>query len=239
MSIKASAKSRDFDYNQSMSKTIIRILLIILALILIWAVANAFSNINDNIRSALQPLQQTNRDLSTQVAELLHPTPTVLPDPVTIVHEVRSLARLETIQYSVEKVIAAEVNQGISGPLFGDKLLFVAHGVVIAGLDLEKLNPDDLTVKDNVLYVHLPQAEVFSATLDNQKSYVYDRETGILTHGEVNLETLARQAAEEEIRKAAIEDGILDLAQGNAETYLSRLFRALGYPEVIFIQSTP
>jgi len=236
MSVKASAKSHEFDYNQSMKKTVVRILLILLALILVWAVVNAFSNINDNFRSAIQPLQQTNRDLSTQVAALLHPTPTVLPDPVTIVHEVRSLARLETIQYSVEKVITAEVNQGIFGPLFGDKLLFVAHGVVIAGLDLEKINPDDLTVKDNVLYVHLPQAEIFSATLDNQKSYVYDRETGILTHGEVNLETLARQAAEEEIRKAAIEDGILDLAQGNAETYLSRLFRALGFAEVIFGQ---
>jgi len=236
MSVKASAKSHEFDYNQSMKKTVVRILLILLALILVWAVVNAFNGINDNIRSAIQPLQQTNRDLSTQVAGLLHPTPTVIPDPVTIVHEVRSLARLETIQYSVEKVITAEVNQGIFGPLFGDKLLFVAHGVVIAGLDLEKINPDDLTVKDNVLYVHLPQAEIFSATLDNQKSYVYDRETGILTHGEVNLETLARQAAEEEIRKAAIEDGILDLAQGNAETYLSRLFRALGFAEVIFGQ---
>jgi len=228
-----------FSYNQSMNKTAVRILLIILALILVWVVVNSFNSIDNNIRNAIQPLQQTNRDLSTQVAELLHPTPTVLPDPVTIVHEVRSLARLETIQYSVEKVIAAEVNQGIFGPLFGDKLLFVAHGVVIAGLDLEKLNPDDLTVKDNVLYVHLPQAEVFSATLDNQKSYVYDRETGLFTKGDINLETTARQAAEEEIRKAALADGILDLAQGNAETYLSRLFRALGYPEVIFIQSTP
>ena len=219
-----------------MNKTVVQIILILLALVLILAVANAFNNVNDNIRSALQPLQQTNRDLSTQVAALLHPTPTILPDPVTIVHEVRSLARLETIHYTIEKVIAAEVNQGLFGPLFGDKLLFVAHGMVIAGVDLEKLNPEGLTVKNNILYVQLPQAEIFSATLDNQKSYVYDRETGILTHGEVNLETLARQAAEEEIRKAALADGILDLAQGNAETYLSRLFRALGYPEVIFSQ---
>lgn len=220
-----------------MNRTVVRILLIILAFILVWAVVNAFNSINDNIRSAIQPLQQTNRELSTQVAGLLHPTPTILPDPVTIVHEVRSLARLETIQYTVEKVITAETNQGLFGPFFGDKLLFVAHGIVIAGVDLEKLDPEDLAVKDDILYVHLPQAEVFSATLDNQKSYVYDRETGLLTKGDVNLETAARQAAEEEIRKAALEDGILDLAQGNAETYLSRLFRALGYPEVVFNQT--
>jgi len=224
----------EISYNHGMKKAFIRILLVILILVLIGAVYAAFRSLNNSLSDALQPLQETNRELSTQVAVLLHPTPTILPDPITIVHEVRSLARLETIQYTVEKVISAEVNQGLFGPLFGDKLLFVAHGMVIAGVDLEKLEPGNLTIKDNVLYVQLPQAEIFNATLDNQKSYVYDRETGFLTKGDINLETAARQAAEDEIRKAALEDGILALAQQNAETYLARLFRALGFPEVIF-----
>jgi hypothetical protein len=52
----------------------------------------------------------------------------------------------------------------------------------------------------------------------------------------VDLETLARQAAEDEIEKSAVEDGILDLARTNAEYYLSRLFQTLGYPQVIFVQ---
>ena len=72
--------------------------------------------------------------MKTEVAQLLHPTPTIIPDPVTIIHEVRSLARLESIQYSVEKVITAEIAQGQFDFLFGDKLLFVAHGTVIAGV---------------------------------------------------------------------------------------------------------
>ena len=41
-------------------------------------------------------------------------------------------------------------------------------------------------VEDGILYVQLPDAEIFMATLDNEKSYVYDRETGILTQGSVN-----------------------------------------------------
>ena len=84
--------------------------------------------------------------------------------------------------------------------------------------------------------MRLPEPRVFIATLDNDKSYVYDRDTGLFTKGNVDLETLARQAAEEEIEKAATEDGILDLAQTNAEYYLSRLFQTLGYPRVIFVQ---
>lgn len=195
--------------------------------------------VRQTARDALAPVQQANDSLRTQVAQFLNPTPTILPDPITIIHEVRSLARLETIQYTVEKVISAETNQNAFGFLFGDKLLFVAHGVVIAGVDLSKLQPDDIQVRDNVLYVNLPPAEVFVATLDNEKSYVYDRETGLLTRGEQDLETSARRAAEQEILKAAVNDGILNTAQANAENFLSRLLRDLGYSEVIFQTATP
>lgn len=188
----------------------------------------------------VQPVADLSNGIGTQVAQLLRPTPTVIVDPVTIIHQVRSLARLETIQYSVEKVITAESGQGQFGFLFGDRLLLVAHGRVIAGVDLEKLGPENLRVEDNVLFVTLPEPEIFIATLDNEKSYIYDREKGILTSGDVNLETVARQAAEQEIGKAALEDGILELARQNAENYLSRLFRDIGkYSEVIFEQPTP
>ncbi len=166
----------------------------------------------------------------------MNPTPTIIPDPATYISEIRALARLETIQYSVEKVITAEVGQGSFGFLFGDKLLFVAHGIVIAGIDMDKIQPGDLQLVNGILNVRLPPAEIFIATLDNEKSYVYDRETGLLTQSAKDLETLARQAAEQEILKAANEDGILTQAQHNAELFLYKFFQALGYKEVIFIQ---
>ncbi|HEB65154.1 MAG TPA: DUF4230 domain-containing protein, partial [Chloroflexi bacterium] len=135
-----------------------------------WAVVEA---VRRTAEQALQPVNDVAQSVDaqmTQVAQVLHPTPTVIPDPITIVHDVRSLARLETVQYTIEKVVAAEQGQNVLAPLFGDKLLFVAHGVVIAGVDLRKLGPDDLRVEDGVLYVTLPPAEIFIATLDNDKS---------------------------------------------------------------------
>jgi hypothetical protein len=141
---------------------------------------------------------------------------------------------LETIKYSLEKIITAETRQGVFEWLVGDRLIFVAHGEVIAGIDLNKLDPEDLAVRNGVLYVDLPDPEIFVVALDNEQSYVYDRETGIFTHGEVNLESEARLAAEVEIRESALEDGILELAAQNAESFLDRLFRDLGYPAVIF-----
>ena len=88
----------------------------------------------------------------------------------------------------------------------------------------------------SVLNVRLPAAEIFVATLDNDQTYVYERDTGIMRAPEKNLETLARQTAEDEIEQAALEDGILDLAQQNAEAYLTRFFLALGYDDVIFVK---
>jgi hypothetical protein len=85
------------------------------------------------------------------------------------------------------------------------------------------------------LTVRLPAAEIFIATLDNDQSYVYDRNIGALNKGEVDLETAARQSAEQEILAAALEDGILAQAQTNAENYLYGFFRALGFNEVVFL----
>ena len=183
----------------------------------------------------LAPVEQANAEIRTQVASILHPTPTIIPDPVTIIRDIRTLARLETVQYSIEKVITAEVGQEEFAFLFGDRLLFVAHGEVIAGVDLRNLEEGDLWLEGENVYISMPQAEVFVATLDNDKSYVYDREQGILTKGDPDLETQARQVAEDEILQAALDDGILEQANQNAEHFLELFLHNLGYNRVIFI----
>ncbi len=210
------------------------IAIVVLVGIVAYGAYQVLDVVRDTAQAGLSPVQDVANSISTEVANVLHTTPTIIPDPVTIIHEVRSLARLETIQYSVEKIITAESRQGIFGFLVGDKILFVAHGMVIAGVDLEKLQPDDMRVEDGVLYVTLPDAEIFVATLNNDQSYIYDREQGFLTRGDQQLETAARRAAEEEILDSAIEDGILDQAQLNAENFLYRFFLQLGFPDVIF-----
>lgn len=218
---------------------IVAILLVIVALILgagFYLVYSIQQNTSSTINGIVGPFQQSNAAMQTRVADLLHPTPTIIPDPVTIINEIKALARLETIQYSVEKVITAEIGQGDFGFLFGDKLLFVAHGVVLAGIDMSKIGQGDMQMVNGVLNVRLPPAEIFISTLDNEKSYVYDRATGLLTHGDQNLETAARQRAESEITRAALEDGILAQAQQNAEIFLSKFFGALGFPNPIFVK---
>lgn len=191
------------------------------------------------LRARLSPLEQAREAAERKVGEFLHPTPTVRPDPITIVREVKSLQRLETVVYTVEKVITAESGQGALAFLFGDKLLLVAHGQVIAGVDLGKVREGDVAVTaDDQVVLTLPPAEVFVVRLDSEKTYVYDRETGLFGL-KPDLETAARQAAEQEILKAALADGILETADRNARSFLDGFIRRFGFREVVFIQATP
>ncbi len=211
----------------------------LLTILLLVVIAGAAYYIVQGIRQTTQqtvaPFTQANSSLQTQVADLLHPTPTIIPDPVTYINDIRALARLETIQYSVEQVVTGETGQGTFGFLFGEKMLYIAHGTVIAGIDMGKLQPGDMQLQNGVLTVKLPAAEVFITALDDQKSQVYDDQTGLLTKPDPNLQTQIRQSAEDKILKAALADGILDVAQQNAVTYLTKFFAALGYKNTIFI----
>lgn len=202
-----------------------------LAALAIWAVPQ--------IERWLNPLENPAPGIDQQVDNLLNPTPTIRPNPATIIHQMQNLSRLETASYTIEKVITAESGQEALAFLFGDRLLFVAHGQVIAGVDLARMNEGDIVVThDDRVIVTLPPAEIFVVTLDNDQSYVYDRDTGILGLNQ-ELETLARQAAEEEILNAALEGGILDMANRNARAYIEQLILAFGFREVIFVDATP
>jgi hypothetical protein len=213
--------------------TLLVIGLLVIAALTGWAVFNAVQDVT-SIPEGLTG------NVATQVQQIIHPTPTIYPDPVTVIKQVQNLARLETAQYSIEKVITAETRQGALAGLFGDRLLFVAHGDVIAGVDLSKVQANDIRVApDGSVVMIMPAAEIFVATLDNDLSYVYDRNTGLFTNADQNLETQARQVAEDEIEKAALEDGVLTLAQSNAAAFMESLLRSLGYTNVTIIQATP
>jgi hypothetical protein len=189
------------------------------------------------IERLAHPLEEAERALEERFEEIANPTPTIIPDPVSIIRQVRSLSRLETASYTVEKVITAESGQGTFAFLFGDRLILVAHGQVIAGVDLGKMGEDDIILaEEGTAVVTLPPAEILVVNLDNQDSYIYDRDTGVIGMNPA-LETEARRAAEQEILNVALEDGILEMAQVNAETYVRNLILALGFREVIFART--
>lgn len=154
-------------------------------------------------------------------------------DRVSILKEVKQLQRLETAQYNIEKIVdAGTTGSSLNQLLFGDKLLLIAHGEVIAGFDLSNLKENDIYINGTKITIQLPAAQILMSRLDNEKTEVYDRRTGILTKGNIDLETQARAEAEKSIRQAACDSDILATAAENGKKQLMTVFNGLGFADV-------
>ncbi len=151
----------------------------------------------------------------------------------SVVLDMQSLNRLETASFTIEKIIEAGTQGNVfQNILYGDKILLIAHAEIIAGIDFSKLKTEDVEIKNGVLSILLPAPEILVSTLDNTKTRVYDRRSGLLTNGDKDLESEARAKAEQSIRQSACEGGILVVASENATKQVTTIFQTAGFESV-------
>lgn len=182
---------------------------------------------------ARQRVDQLGTDLRNQVP--LRETVVIRADAPTVIRRVQALSKLETSRYTLEKILDAErTRQYVPEFLAGEKLVFVAHGEVVGGVDLSRLGREDVRVSGDSISVDLPEPEILYSRIDNEKSYVYERETGLFSEPDKDLESKVRATAEEQLRASALEDGILAESERNAELTLDALLTSMGYTDVTF-----
>jgi Protein of unknown function (DUF4230) len=150
----------------------------------------------------------------------------------TVVRQIQQLQRLETVNYTMDKIISGEhENPYLPKFLAGDRLLLVVHGEVIGGIDLGKVKPADVSVRGQTIAVRIPKAEVFTTRIDNRKTRVYSRDTGLFSSPDPNLESQVREEAERQLRQGALQDGLLNTAEENARGTLASLLKGLGFKD--------
>jgi hypothetical protein len=153
----------------------------------------------------------------------------------TVVDRIQRLQRLETVIYTMDKVVTGEKENPIFPDfLAGDRLLMLVHGEVVAGIDFSNLKPGDVSVDGKEVRLRLPASEIFSVRLDSAKTRVYSRQTGLLVPTDPDLETQVRQEAERQMHDAALADGVLRTAQQNATSTITSLLQGLGFEKVEF-----
>ena len=153
----------------------------------------------------------------------------------TVVRQIQQLQRLETVSYTMDKIMSGERNNAyLPKFLAGDRLLLVVHGDVIAGVDLGKVQPTDVSVRGRTISLQIPTAEIFTTRIDNARTRVYSRDTGLFSTPDPNLESEVREEAERQLQQAALQDGVLKTADQNARTTLSRMLTGLGFEQVEF-----
>lgn len=171
--------------------------------------------------------------------EWLTPPPasvvTVRPGAAILI-AARDLARLETAQVHVEKVIDLSDRQS---RFFGlveaeDAILLVAAGDATLGVDLAKLGEDDVTMDPvtKTARLRLPAPEVLQVGLDEQGTYVFQRTTSTFARRNEQLESRARREAVEAIKKVAMGPDMMGRAKVQAERQLRALVSHLGAEKV-------
>jgi hypothetical protein len=155
-------------------------------------------------------------------------------DQPTVVRQIQQLQRLETVSYTMDKIISGEhANAYLPKFLVGDRLLLVVHGEVVGGINLARLQPGDVLTQGRKVSIHLPAAEVFSTRIDNARTKVYSRDTGLFSSPDPDLESEVREEAERQLQQAALQDGILKTAADNARSTISGMLQGLGFHEVV------
>ena len=153
-----------------------------------------------------------------------------------VVEGIQDLNQLATVRWK-ESVIVTRESGGtdLEQSLVGEKVLLVASGDVEAGVDLASLGRDEVKVNGETVTISLPEPEILSVSLDEQKTGVYDRDFGPLNlHPDDDLVEQARATAVDRIEQTARDEDILDQADQNAEDSIRAFVVTLGFEEVRF-----
>ena len=161
-------------------------------------------------------------------------TPTPTPTPIVVISQIHPLGRLETTEFVMRTVIDLENEPGnMWERVFGtDKLMLIAEGEVVGGFDLSKISEEDIEVNGTSVKLTLPPAEILYSRIDNERTYVYERQTGLFHRPDKTLESRARLLAEKSLTQWAEERDIYQKAEESGRIYLENFLRSLGFTKV-------
>jgi hypothetical protein len=159
------------------------------------------------------------------------PTPSV---HAPTIQEIQSAAELATVKYTLStEASGTNVPQDIR-KWFGvrEEILLIAHGEVAAGFDLSKMSDKDIWVDGSRVQLHLPAPEILYVRIDNERTHVVYYDKSWFVERDVDLESRARQQAEELLRQAALEGEVLSRAADYGELFFSDWLYQMGFSEV-------
>lgn len=127
----------------------------------------------------------------------------------------------------------------------GQRVTFLAGGSVDGAVDFGSLGDGAVEIDGDKVTITLPAAEIVDVDVDPDRSYVVNRDRGILDRvggifsdnptGEQEL----YQLAEDKLRTAADQSALRDRAERNTRKMLEALLRSLGFDEVTVVFEEP
>ncbi len=160
---------------------------------------------------------------------------TVVTTGITI-NEVREIAQLSAVEYMQSVIMSIDDPGQKLGPftLPGTKRKYLAigQGTVGAGIDMNKISHFEIIGEQAI--IELPGAEILYKYIMPETLKIWDEREGIFVRITATDTAAAQMAAEEEMVKKAIENGILETADSSVRNAIEMFLKAGGIQEVVF-----
>jgi len=163
----------------------------------------------------------------------------VAPEPFleitpAIVTSVQEMAQLTTVEMTEFTTVEKGTDQGWLQWARGDTVRLMAVADIGAGVDLAAIGASDFSVSDlGAVEVSVPKAEIHYIAVDSEATQILERDKGLFTKGDPQLESEAREIAQTVLVDSALQSGILTQAETNARVALTNLLKGLGYTDVV------
>ncbi|MGV3561154.1 DUF4230 domain-containing protein [Larkinella arboricola] len=150
-----------------------------------------------------------------------------------VLQEVTELGKLELVKYRFKDIVEHQlIREWLPNP----KAVLIVEGEAVGCLDLTKITSEDITTQGDSLIVHLPDPELCSYKIDHRNSRVFNTEYTFFE--EAQLVSEAYRRAETQIRRAALNSGILEQTRQNADKILKPLLERISGKKV-FLTTRP
>ena len=146
----------------------------------------------------------------------------VIDKTATVVEEIRKISEFTSACYYEEMVLGYKKKKK-------DEMVLIANGKVRAGFDLSSIEPDDVIINGDSLFVVLEPAKIFDIII-NPSGYDVFVEKGKWSHDQM---TTIKDDARNKLAANANAYGILDKATEYGTEKLSAILKAFGYKEVV------
>ena len=210
--------------------------MVLVAMVVAIGIAFGLRSAGESVAERIPQVSMDLPSLPEIVDTIKEPEPYQDISPAMI-DSIQAMSSLTTVEYTEHTTIEKGTDSSWFDWARGDTIVMLAVADIGAGVSLEDMTVDSFIVEQSsgVVQIRMPAATIHYHSLDNDLTQVYDRMTGLFTHGDSQLESDARRIAEQTLLDKALAEGILQDAQTNAVTVLTNFLMGVGYTEVILL----
>lgn len=158
-------------------------------------------------------------------------------DSSSVFERIQNIQELSLVQYNYTGVVGFRDNRTLADidiPFTQKFFLVKFDGLIKAGINLEEIELD-IDRETNSASITLPEATIMQNSIDENSLIVYDQSMNILNPIRIEDYNNAIAQEKDDMEKKAIENGILEQSQTQADMLLTSLLIELGF-ETVTIQ---